>query len=249
MRIGIGLSLIVMLWLPVFPSDSGGDISVLRLPREGVVRMELSEYLRYLETHPPLDLLFRVGDNCYFLKEGLVSAPQGGGGRDSFSAASHLAAASGHGDGDLNGIYHNCRETEERLRDLAASYPDITSLFSIGRSIEGRELFVMKISDNPQVDEAGEEPNIYIVGCHHAREWISVEVPLYFIRYLLENYTTHPQVRRAVEGAQIFIQPIQNPDGLEFSIHTYRYWRQNRRYNGDLSWGVDPNRNYGFEWG
>jgi hypothetical protein len=43
--------------------------------------------------------------------------------------------------------------------------------------------------------------------------------------------------------------PLVNPDGLEFSIHTYRMWRKNRRYNGDFSWGVDPNRNYGYMWG
>jgi hypothetical protein len=43
--------------------------------------------------------------------------------------------------------------------------------------------------------------------------------------------------------------PSLNPDGLEFSIHTYRWWRKNRRYNGNFSWGVDLNRNWGYQWG
>jgi murein tripeptide amidase MpaA len=74
-------------------------------------------------------------------------------------------------------------------------------------------------------------------------------VPLLFARYLLEHYPDNAQVKRAVEGSQIYILPILNPDGLEFSIRTYRLWRKNRRYNGDFTWGVDPNRNYGYKWG
>ena len=106
---------------------------------------------------------------------------------------------------------------------------------------------MIKISDN--VRSAENEPNVIFVGCHHAREWISVEVPLLFAQYILENYANNQEVQNAVNGAQIYIMPLLNPDGLEFSIHTYRWWRKNRRYNGDYSWGVDPNRNYGYMWG
>ena len=43
--------------------------------------------------------------------------------------------------------------------------------------------------------------------------------------------------------------PLVNPDGLEYSIRFYRYWRKNRRFNADGSFGVDLNRNYGYSWG
>jgi hypothetical protein len=43
--------------------------------------------------------------------------------------------------------------------------------------------------------------------------------------------------------------PLLNPDGLEYSIHVYRYWRKNRRSNVDGSFGIDINRNYGHKWG
>lgn len=49
--------------------------------------------------------------------------------------------------------------------------------------------------------------NVFIVGCHHAREWISVEIPLLFAKYLPENYNLDPQVQKVVEGAQIYIMP------------------------------------------
>jgi carboxypeptidase T len=150
-------------------------------------------------------------------------------------------------DFDSNGAYHNYAETAAILQELAGRYPDLAQLVSIGRSAEGRELFLMKISGHAAAEEA--EPNIYIVGGTHAREWISVEVPLLLARQLLENYAGDAAVRRLVDGAQIYIMPLLNPDGLEFSIHTYRWWRKNRRYNGNFSWGVDLNRNWGFQWG
>ena len=149
--------------------------------------------------------------------------------------------------GDINGAYHSYTETKTLLQVLESGFPNMAQVSTIGYSIEGRELNVIKISDNVGNDES--EPNIFIVGCHHAREWISVEVPLLFAQYLLENYTNDPQVQRAVNGSQIYILPLQNPDGLEFSIHTYQMWRKNRRYNGNFSWGVDTNRNYGYMWG
>jgi carboxypeptidase T len=148
---------------------------------------------------------------------------------------------------DINGAYHNAEETAAMLRELAGRYPDLAQVVSIGYTLEGRELQLLKISDNALAEEA--EPNIYIVGGTHAREWISVEVPLLLARQLLENYAGDAAVRRLVDGAQIYIMPLHNPDGLEFSIHTYRWWRKNRRYNGNFSWGVDLNRNWGYQWG
>jgi carboxypeptidase T len=148
---------------------------------------------------------------------------------------------------DNNGAYHNQAETEAMCQELAARYPGLTRLESIGHSLEGRELHILKISDQAQLEES--EPNIYIIGGTHAREWISVEIPLLFARQLLENYASDASIRRLVDGAQIYIMPLLNPDGLEFSIHTYRWWRKNRRYNGNFSWGVDLNRNWGYRWG
>jgi murein tripeptide amidase MpaA len=213
------------------------------------VEINIQDYKTYIRLNPPLDRLFRSGDSCFFLvkKEELNNLTIAG-----IPILSRRAIPS-HGSGilkvqgDVNGRYHNYRETEQALQNLADQYPDRASLFSIGKSIEGREIYILKISDNVMTEE--EEPNIYYVGCHHAREWISVEVPLLFARYLLEQFDNSPDVSRAVNGAQIYILPLLNPDGLEFTIHRYRWWRKNRRYNGNYSWGVDLNRNYGFKWG
>jgi murein tripeptide amidase MpaA len=76
-----------------------------------------------------------------------------------------------------------------------------------------------------------------------------VEVPLYVAKHLAENYATDPHIRDLVDQAEVWIVPLLNPDGLEYTIHFYRYWRKNMRDNENRTYGVDPNRNYDYMWG
>ncbi|HCS47508.1 MAG TPA: hypothetical protein DIW61_04335 [Candidatus Aminicenantes bacterium] len=148
--------------------------------------------------------------------------------------------------GGINGDYHSYSELEADLQALERSYPQIARLFTIGVTLENRNVYALKISDNVSLDE--EEAEVLFLGCHHAREWISVEVPFLLAKYLLENYPSDAGVRRAVNESEVWIVPLVNPDGLEYSIRFYRYWRKNRRLNADGSFGVDLNRNFGYGW-
>jgi len=148
--------------------------------------------------------------------------------------------------GGVNGDYHSYKELERDLLALQDSYPQLAQVLSIGESLEGRNIYAIKISDNVYQDE--DEAEVFFVGCHHAREWISVEVPYLLAKYLLENYATNSEVKSLVDASEIWIVPLLNPDGLEYSIHFYRYWRKNRRDNGDGTYGIDINRNYGYKW-
>jgi murein tripeptide amidase MpaA len=149
--------------------------------------------------------------------------------------------------GGLNGAYHSYLELQADMLALQQKYPHIVKVFNIGTSVEKRIIYAMKISDNVAVDE--DQAEILLLGCHHAREWISVEVPFLIGKYLAENYAVNPDVKRLVDQSQIWIVPLVNPDGLEYTIHVYRYWRKNRRDNGKGDFGVDLNRNYGYKWG
>jgi murein tripeptide amidase MpaA len=149
--------------------------------------------------------------------------------------------------GGVNGEYHSSRELEQDLFALEDSYPDLARLSIIGQSLEGRNIYALKISDNVHSDES--EAEVIFIGCHHAREWISVEIPYLLAKYLVENYASDPQVQTLVNQSEIWIVPLLNPDGLEYSIHFYRYWRKNRRDNRDGTYGIDLNRNYGYQWG
>jgi len=149
--------------------------------------------------------------------------------------------------GGVNGDFHSYVELEQDLFALQDSYPQIASLSIIGQSLEGRNIYALKISDNVHFDES--EPEVIFIGCHHAREWIAVEIPYLLAQYLVENYSTDAQVRDLVDESEIWIVPLLNPDGLQYSIHFYRYWRKNRRDNGNGTYGVDLNRNYDYMWG
>jgi hypothetical protein len=149
--------------------------------------------------------------------------------------------------GGINGAYHSYKELEADLKSLESAHPSIVDLHTIGTSLEDRNIYAVKISDNVDRDE--EEAGVLFLGCHHAREWISLEVPFLLARRLAEGYEGDPAIRELVDRSEIWIVPLLNPDGLEYSINVYRYWRKNRRANADGTFGVDLNRNYGYMWG
>jgi hypothetical protein len=149
------------------------------------------------------------------------------------------------------GDYHTVAEAMAEMAAYAAAHPTIARLDTIGTSIEGRKIVGIKISDNVAVDEA--EPEVLIVGCHHARELMSVEIPLYVMRRLLDG-GSDPVLASLVAGREIWIIPIVNPDGHVYveehsGGQSNGWWRKNRRPNGDGTFGVDLNRNYGYLWG
>ena len=146
--------------------------------------------------------------------------------------------------------YHNYAEMSDEILAVANAHPDIVSRFTIGQSYEGRELWAVKISDNVAVDE--DEPEVLFIGQHHAREHITVEMTLYILHLLADNYGADQQITDLVNSREIYIVFTTNPDGSEYDIATgsYRSWRKNRQPNSGSSYvGTDLNRNYGYRWG
>jgi len=146
--------------------------------------------------------------------------------------------------------YHSYAEQKAMLDDLHAQYPELTKVFSIGPSYEGRELWAIKISNNPEVDDP-EKPAFLLYAQHHAREILTPEVALYTAKTLLESYGVDDQMTTYVDTREVYIVPTVNPDGAEYdqSGATFRMWRKTRTVNeGSNCRGVDLNRNYGYEW-
>jgi len=139
--------------------------------------------------------------------------------------------------------YVSYAEAVAQLNTLASTYPSLTQLSSIGTSIEGRNIWALKISDNAAVDE--DEPEVLILGNHHAREVISVIIPLHVATELLNGYGSNTTYTDWVDNREIWIVPTINPDGLVYVETTDLFWRKNRRGG----YGVDLNRNYDEHWG
>lgn len=147
----------------------------------------------------------------------------------------------------VGSAYHTYEEAYAEMDSVADAHPTICMVQSLGPSLEGRQIWAMKISDNVTVTE--DEPRVLYMGCHHAREYITVEIPLYLMYYFVDNYGSDPRVTNLVDNREIWIVPIVNPDGREYCQNYDSNWRKNRRPNAGGSYGVDINRNYGYMWG
>jgi carboxypeptidase T len=101
------------------------------------------------------------------------------------------------------------------------------AVVDVGTSTEGRELWAMKIGK-------GADHKVLVTGCHHAREWVSVEVPYLIAKFLIDTYTTTPanekekRVKHLVDNREIWFVPLVNPDGHDHTIKQDRLWRANR---------------------
>ncbi|HEY7751488.1 MAG TPA: M14 family zinc carboxypeptidase, partial [Ignavibacteriaceae bacterium] len=162
----------------------------------------------------------------------------------------NLFGVSGFDFGSMGG-YYTLAEIEADLDEMVQDYPNlVTQKYSIGTSVEGRTIWAVRISDNPNVNE--NEPTVGFDALVHAREPQSMATLMYFMWYLLENYGTDPEVTYLVNNREIYCVPCFNPDGYEYNRQTDPngggLWRKNRRNNGTC-YGIDLNRNFGYMWG
>ena len=150
--------------------------------------------------------------------------------------------------------YHSYVNMVAKLDTLTILYPDITNKFSIGQSLEGRELICLKISDNPEVDEA--EPEIRFIGIIHGNEPIGCELLLNLADTLLLSYSNNEYLANLVDNREIFIIPMINPDGREMG---WRYNASGEDLNrdfpvpdssigGDANWEYEPETSALINW-
>ena len=131
--------------------------------------------------------------------------------------------------GSIPSAYHTYATLTSELQSIAAARPDLTRLESLGQSVQGRELWMMKISDNPGISE--DEPAVRYIAAIHGDEVVGKEISIGLIHYLLDGYGTDPRVTALVNNTEIWILPSMNPDGTELS----------QRYNAS---GSDLNRSF-----
>ena len=152
------------------------------------------------------------------------------------------------------GGYLTYSELLDVLDSMAEQYPNLISTRApLGtQTIEGNDIYWLRLSDNPTVDE-DTEPEVLYTALHHAREPNSLSQMIYFLWYMLENYETDPEVQYLVDNVEMYFVPCINVDGYLWNEQTDPdgggFWRKNRRPNEDGTFGVDLNRNYGYEWG
>lgn len=124
---------------------------------------------------------------------------------------------------------HTYETLTSELQQIASDHPSITRLTSLGKTVQGREMWVMKITDNP--DQAEDEPAFKYFSTIHGDEIVGMENCLKLIHWLTDNYGTLSRATNLVNEVEIWIGPNLNPDGT--TLH--------QRYNAN---GVDLNRDF-----
>ena len=159
-------------------------------------------------------------------------------------------------DGNNFGGFYTYSEMLEELDQMHQLYPNLISARldikdpntdddpHIHQTYEGRFLQWVKISDNPNQSES--EPQILYTAIHHAREPASLQQLIFYMWYLLENYSQDDTIKEIVDNTEMYFVPCVNPDGYIHNENTDPegggMWRKNR-YNNH---GVDNNRNYSY---
>jgi Zinc carboxypeptidase len=134
--------------------------------------------------------------------------------------------------------YHDYDAITSHLRHLVELAPDRATLTAIGGSIEGRPLWALRIGNPAALP-------FLINGTQHAREWITPMVTTCIADRLLRDGDRDPTLRAFLDHTNLWVVPVVNPDGYQYTWSGRRFWRKNRR--GDH--GVDLNRNFGVAWG
>lgn len=161
--------------------------------------------------------------------------------------------------------YMDAAEVATRIQALAAAFPALCSLTALPYNTTGYDgahpgiggsasVQLLRITTTPAT---ASKPGLLLICGTHAREWVNPLIAIEFAEQLLRNYSPGSAesdimaINRIVEEADIFIVPVMNPDGLNYSFHDNTGWRKNRSPNpSDAACpGVDNNRNYSLYFG
>jgi hypothetical protein len=113
--------------------------------------------------------------------------------------------------------YYTSAETEQILHEYHALFPELTELYSIGRSFQGRELWVMEVTGEV-TGPAEDKPALYLDGGIHSGELTGSQVALYALGQLLTRYGWDPETTDFLDHYALYVRPKFNPDGADLAL-------------------------------
>lgn len=141
--------------------------------------------------------------------------------------------------------YYNHDELTALYRGMVAKFPDLIELVSTGKSRQGRDLWLLKIT-NSQTGPAESKPGLYIDGAIHGNEVQGTMCALYTAWYLLTRYNQDPYVTALMDTRSFYIKPAVNADAAHSfvaepnSMHHPRWNYRPVDNDGDGKFDEDP---------
>ncbi len=118
--------------------------------------------------------------------------------------------------------YHNYANLTKALRKLASAYPELVRLESIGKSSEGRDLWLLEITDRAS-GRSGDKQGVFVVGSLEGHHVVGSELALGVAEKLVRDYSRVDSVTQLLKTRVFYILPRANPDGAEFMFRAVRW--------------------------
>ncbi|XP_047601999.1 probable carboxypeptidase X1 isoform X2 [Lutra lutra] len=210
----------------VFPANSDPETPVLNLLPEP----QVARFIRLLP-----QTWLQGGTSC--LRAEILACPVSDP-NDLFPKAPALGSSD-----PLDFRHHNYKAMRKLMKQVSEKCPNITRVYSIGKSHQGLKLYVMELSDQPGEHELGEPEVRYVAGMH-GNEALGRELLLLLMQFLCHEYLRgDPRVTRLLTETRIHLLPSMNPDGYETAFRRGSElvgWAEGR-WNQQ---GIDLNHNF-----
>ncbi len=119
--------------------------------------------------------------------------------------------------------FHRYAELTDILHALAREHPRLVSIESIGKSHEGRDIWVLTLT-NAATGAARDKPAFWVDGNIHSTEVAASAAALYFVDTLVRGYGSDADVTRALDTRAFYVCPRINPDGAEWALADRPKW-------------------------
>ncbi|XP_056289429.1 carboxypeptidase B [Pseudoliparis swirei] len=141
--------------------------------------------------------------------------------------------------------YNNWDNVQSWIASVSSSNSNLISKQVIGNTYEGRPMTVLKLGKK----SSSTKPAIFMDCGIHAREWIAPAFCQWFVKEALSTYGSDSQMTSLLDQMDVFVLPVLNIDGYDYTHKSNRMWRKTRsRKSGSSCTGADPNRNFNAGW-
>lgn len=158
-------------------------------------------------------------------------------------AQSYVAVAGQSFSDDFFAEWRTFDAMDARVAAAVAASGGIAKMEVAGQSLEGRDMKLVRFTGKGYVPGSGKK--VVLTFNLHAREWITAMAGVYAVENLVQTVQSNPSY---LDGVEVVMMPMANPDGFLYTENTYRFHRKNTNTNNSLCTGTDLNRNFPTGW-